>query len=127
MKEFILVVLLLAVIGIAIGIFSTQFARRLVPDRYEWLVVLSYHEWKRVPDLIEELLHLKKAKSSFGLKGVIYSDLESLEEEKLIEIREVPSEYGLLPLTEFKLTSRGLWAKNTEIGGEKNWYDLKIP
>jgi hypothetical protein len=83
---------------------------------------LSHHEWKRAPRLIEEILKLKKSQNSFGLRGIVYSDLSMLLEENLIQDRLVPSdEIDGLPLTEYRLTSRGTHRKNesTVHEGEK--------
>jgi DNA-binding PadR family transcriptional regulator len=62
---------------------------------------------------MEELLQLKKAKYSIGLKGIVYPDLGLLEDEELVETRKVTKENFWLPLTEYKLTASGIRKKNT--------------
>lgn len=113
MFETIISILLLGgIFFILVGIVSTRFARRLAPNRYEWLLVINHHEWKRTPTIIEDLLKLKKAKYRLGLRLIIYNDLMFLEEENLIETREVLDRPEHLPLTEYKLTIKGVRKKN---------------
>jgi hypothetical protein len=118
MDIIVLILLVLVATFVVGGILSAEFARRLAPDRYEWLQVMNHTEWKRVPRLIEDLLKLKKAKYSFGLKGIIYTDLEFLENETLIETRKAPKEVYSLPITEYRLTVSGVGKRNMKIDDE---------
>jgi hypothetical protein len=112
----ILALALLVVLIIVIGTICTLLARRIVPTRYEWLDAMSYDKWKKAPEIIEDLLRMKKLQPPFGgFMEIIYSDLGLLEEEKLIERRQVPPKVPLrFPRTEFKLTSSGIRKKNEQ-------------
>ncbi len=103
---------------IAVGIFFTFLARRLAPTKYEWLLVMSHHKYKRAPALIRELLELKQAKYPTGLRGIIYTDLGQLEDEELIEVRQTLLPNSELLVSEYKLTAAGTRKKNEKLNTE---------
>lgn len=106
--------IVLVIMLILIHLLLVQSARRLAPNKYEWLLVMSHHEWKRAPKIVTDLIEYKDSEYSGKAKLIIYSDLVELEEEGLIEEREdVKSNYSQqIPLTEYRLSSDGIRKRN---------------
>lgn len=87
-------------------------ARRIVPNRYEWMHVLNHTEWVFGSDVVDRMLELKKSKQKWLLLMIVYSDLDSLESEGLLEERVFDSSDGDdLPRTGHRLTSGGVRKK----------------
>lgn len=110
----VLVFLFLLVVGI-----SMWSDRRVVTNRYEWLLVMSHYEWKRGSELRKAMLKLKK--SDRFLLGIMYHDLSQLEEEKFIESRpkKIMIQGHRLTLSEYKLTPSGSRRKAEGTGKAK--------
>ena len=88
------------------------FVRKVVPDKYEWLQVMSDTEWKRARKIAGDTLKLKTRKSVPGVRKVIYNDLKSLINERLVECRPIQKVGGELTMV-YKLTEKGLKKRNS--------------
>jgi hypothetical protein len=119
------VVLLLLVILMFISVHILE--RRDVPNKYEWLKVLNYTEWKSTRQIRKEMEEILKKESLF-LIG-LYPDLDNLEEEGLVTSREgtqMNIDGDILQMYEYRLTSRGT-RKKVEIGStQKNKHDFQV-
>jgi hypothetical protein len=114
----ILLLIFFTICGIFIFIFSLSILfnyleRRVVQNKYEWLVLLSHYEWKQTRRLRKEILVLKKVKSFLPLgMWCIYTDFVELEDEGLIESREKEkTKIGQLSLLEYRLKPGGVKKK----------------
>jgi hypothetical protein len=119
------IIALIILATIAYGTISIGRARIIVPDRYEWLEVLSHIEWKHRRAIALDMGKLKGMKVDLStFSAVIYSDLALLLEEGLIEENKRMSEpyldkgYTLL-FDVYRLTPAGL-RKRLEKGDLKS-------
>lgn len=102
---FVLVVLFL--IFIVFGVVAHFRARKVIPNKYEWLLVLSHAEWKTTLQIRKEMEKIKNTSQGAWL---VYSDLNELEEEKFIEERlGVPRVIAgsTFETIEYRLTPKG--------------------
>lgn len=76
------VIAAIVIIMLLIGAISRFFERRIIPDRYEWLAVMSHFEWRKEAKIKEEMRKLKKTRSAMY---VMDADLDHLLKEGLIE------------------------------------------
>ena len=99
------VVLILA-LGLLLAFFGYLYQRNLIPNRYVWLEVLDRQDWKTTLQLRKEM------RERVGTEGpaVLYTDLDELEEEGLVESREHEGE-AESSLYEYRLTTAGLKQK----------------
>ncbi len=106
-----------AILLFLIGIILLILERRVIANRYEWLAVLSHYEWKGTIQIREEMKKLKKTKS---MMSIMYIDLAHLEEERLIEHRQVVKKVAGYRITtrEYRLTSSGT-RKKCEVQRER--------
>jgi DNA-binding PadR family transcriptional regulator len=98
----------IAAIFVCVLLYKIAMRNHVVVGTYEYLEVLSYHVWKTGREIREDIGKLKGGWVGYE----VYSHLEKLEEEKLIErkIRDPePHEHrGGYRVHEFRLTSSGI-------------------
>lgn len=68
-----------------IGLCINYRYRKIIPNSYEWLFILSHYEWKFALDVRNEMQKLKN--TSAQLSPFMYYDLGILEGEGFIESR----------------------------------------
>ncbi len=107
-----LVVILFFALGIVIlllvfPVITYLYQRAHILNRYVWLDLLDRQEWKT------SLWLRKEMRRRVGTEGpaVLYSDLEKLEDEGLIESREYDVDDPNSLLYEYRLTTAGLKQK----------------
>ena len=108
---FVIPVVVLLLLILVAGIFSTTLDRRFVPDRYEWLEVLSFEEWRASPEVRARMQKRKGTKRRF--MGIVFIDLSELEDEGLVLSRKQPLSNQEYPLYEFL---RVPWGKKIRKG-----------
>ncbi len=101
-----LFILGVVVLLLLFAFFSFLYQRIHIPSRYEWLELLDRQEWKTSLQLRKEM------RRRVGTEGpaVLYTDLEELEDEGLIESQEHDGDVQS-SLYEYRLTISGLKRK----------------
>ena len=89
-------IVVIAILLFLVGMVLVALERRVIPNRYEWLSVLSHYEWKGTIQIREEMRKLKKTKA---MMSIMYTDLDHLEEEGLAEGRRVVRRIAALSLS----------------------------
>lgn len=99
--------------------------RRVVPNRYEWLQVLSHTEWKTALQLRYDMEKLKGT-SRGGMN--VYTDLDELYDEKLVGYRMGTKIIeGITSQThEYRLTAGGIRKKSEIDSQQKNEKDFRL-
>lgn len=87
---------------VLIGIYKFITRWFVDVDKYEWLDILDYEQWKRGRDLCHEMEELKGGWISYA---TVYIAMDHLEEEGLVEHKDSSDEHG--PLREFRKKSGG--------------------
>lgn len=91
---------------LALTFFGHLYQRIRIPNRFVWLELLDRQRWKTTRQLRKEM------RERVGTEGpaVLYTDLEALEEEGLIESQAHEGEVES-SLYEYRLTVSGLKRK----------------
>lgn len=115
---------ILLVIGIGGFIFLHMIICKAIKSPYEWLGVLSHHEWKTDKQLSIEMARKNECSLKMCLT-LVDTDLRSLAREELIEGRlTYPPEKRPV---EWRLTSSGIRRKNlpTEENSAIDWSQVR--
>lgn len=101
-----LFILSIIILLLALAFFGHLYQRIRIPNRFVWLELLDRQQWKTTLQLRKEM------RQRVGTEGpaVLYTDLEALEEEGLIESQAHEGDVES-SLYEYRLTVSGLKRK----------------
>lgn len=119
-------------IGVSVLLAVITYATRtyVYVEAFEYLQVLSYHEWKSVRDIRHEMQKIKGGRIN---PGSVYDALEFLKSEGCVESRprdrlfwRSDETYVNYPALDFKLTSQGMQQKK-ELTSDSEQYPHIAP
>lgn len=94
---------------IALVISSWNY-RKIIPNHWEWLKILSHYEWKEFMALRREMTERQGKSLSIS---IMRADLKRLTREGLVQhqVKIRTGHYIRIPMWEFKLTAAGIRRK----------------